>query len=149
MKVSGFTIAKDVIKQDYPAIESISSILPICDEFIINVGPSSDGTLELFYEFARKDKRIKIIQSQWNPNMNTGGFIYAQQTDIALFNCMGNWAFYIQLDEVVHENTLPAIQDELKFYLKEEKVEGLLLEEINFYHDPYIKYRKEVRKTKP
>jgi len=32
MKVSGFAIARNVIKADYPIGESLKSIAPLCDE---------------------------------------------------------------------------------------------------------------------
>jgi hypothetical protein len=38
MKISGFSFVRNGIKLYYPVIESIQSILPICDEFIIAVG---------------------------------------------------------------------------------------------------------------
>jgi len=31
------------------------------------------------------------------------GFVYGQQKSIALFNCTGDWAFYLEADELVHE----------------------------------------------
>ena len=45
MKISGFTIVRNAVKYNYPAVESILSILPLCDEFIVNVGDSDDETL--------------------------------------------------------------------------------------------------------
>ena len=45
MKISGFTFIRNGTILGYPFIESINSILPICDEFIIAVGPSEDDTL--------------------------------------------------------------------------------------------------------
>ena len=38
MKVSGFTFIKNAEMLGYPFIESIQSVLPIVDEFIIAVG---------------------------------------------------------------------------------------------------------------
>ena len=43
MKVSGFTFVRNVVKYDYPVVESIRSILPVVDEFIVNVGWCVDG----------------------------------------------------------------------------------------------------------
>lgn len=133
MKLSGFTFIRNAVRLDYPVVESISSILPIVDEFIVNVGPDEDGTLELIRSIG--DPKIKIIQSQWNPNVTTGAYIYAQQTNIALFNCMGKWAFYLQADEVVHEEDLPAIMRYVDRYLDDDRVEGLALRELNFWGD--------------
>ena len=36
--------------------------------------------------------------------------IFAQQTEIAKEHCNGDWLFYLQCDEAIHENDLPAIQ---------------------------------------
>ncbi len=133
MKLSGFTFVRNAVRLDYPVVESISSILPIVDEFIVNVGPDEDGTLDLIRSIG--DSKIKIIQSQWNPNLTTGAYIYAQQTNIALFNCMGKWAFYLQADEVVHEEDLPFIMEYVDRYLGDDRVEGLALRELNFWGD--------------
>ena len=47
MKVTGFTIVRNAIKFDYPIVEAITSILPLCDEFVVAVGNSEDTTLDL------------------------------------------------------------------------------------------------------
>ena len=133
MKVSGFTFVRHAVALDFPVVESIKSILPIVDEYIVNIGPDDDGTLSLISSI--KDSKIKIIQSQWNPNLVSGGYVYAQQTNIALFNCTGDWAIYLQADEVIHEDDLPLIQDFMQKYLKDERVEGLALNELTFWGD--------------
>src|SRR5690606_15771583 len=46
MRVSGFSFVRDAVRLSYPIAEAIRSILPICDEFVIAVGESQDGTLE-------------------------------------------------------------------------------------------------------
>jgi hypothetical protein len=44
MKVGGFTFVRNVVKYDYPVVESIRSILPVVDEFIVNSSiPSALG----------------------------------------------------------------------------------------------------------
>ena len=106
MKVSGFTIVRNGVKLKYPMIPSIQSILPICDEFIVNVGDSDDGTLDTIKSIA--SPKIKIIENQWD--MSQGPAVLAQQTNIALHHCSGDWAFYLQTDEVIHEADLPKIK---------------------------------------
>jgi glycosyltransferase involved in cell wall biosynthesis len=133
IQVSGFMFVRNVVRLDYPVVESISSILPIVDEFIVNVGPSDDGTLDLLRSIG--NAKIKIVESQWNPNMTTGGYLYAQQTNIALFNCKGKWAFHLQADEVVHQEDLPLIRRYLDRYRDDDRVEGLALRELNFWGD--------------
>ncbi len=133
IRISGFTFLRNAVKLDYPAVESIQSILPIVDEFIVNIGPSDDGTEDLVRSI--DNSKIKIVHSQWNPNLVQGGYIYAQQTNIALFNCMGKWAFYMQADEVVHDEDLPVLNELMKKYEDDNRVEGLSLSELTFWGD--------------
>ena len=51
MKVSGFSFIKNALIYDFPIVEAIKSILPICDEFVVAVGESDDDTLELIAEY--------------------------------------------------------------------------------------------------
>jgi glycosyltransferase involved in cell wall biosynthesis len=133
MKLSGFTFIRNAVRYDYPVVESIRSILPIVDEFIVNVSPDDDGTLKLIESIG--SPKIKILQSQWNPNVATGGYVYAQQTNIAMFNCSGKWAFYVQADEVIHEEDLPRIMEYVDRYADDDRVEGLALNELTFWGD--------------
>ena len=103
------------------------------DEFIVNVGPDEDGTLSLIKSIG--DPKIKIIRSQWNPNLDTGGYLFAQQTNIALFNCTGRWAFYLQADEVVHEEDLALIMEYTDKYQEDDRVEGLAFWHLDFWGD--------------
>ena len=129
MKVSAFTFIKNGQILGYPFLQSIQSILSIVDEFVINVGVSEDDTLKLIHSI--KDKKIRIIESKWNDEMKDRGYVYGQQKMIAQFNCTGDWAFYIEGDEIYHENDLKKIQQSMKDYLHNPKVEALAF---NFYH---------------
>ena len=129
MKVSAFTFIKNGQILGYPFLESIQSILPIVDEFIINVGKSEDDTLALIKSISTP--KIRIIESNWNENMHDRGYVYGQQKMIAQFNCSGDWAFYIECDEVYHESDLDKISSVMKKYLNDKNVEALVF---NFYH---------------
>jgi glycosyltransferase involved in cell wall biosynthesis len=135
MKVSGFTFLRNGCKLGYPFVESIRSILPIVDEFVIALGPSADGTEEKLRAIG--DPKIRIIPTQWNERIRNDysikGFVYGQQKSIALFNCTGDWAFYLEGDEVVHEDDLPKIRASMEKYLNDEKVEALIFDYIHFY----------------
>lgn len=140
---------KDGTRFGFPFVESINSILPIVDEFIVNVGKSDDSTLELIKSI--DSPKIKIIESEWDPNLKTKGKILAQQTNIALAHCKGDWCFYLQADEVVHEKDLDKIVNAMKTYLPNEQVEGLLFHWLHFYGDyehyvrSYHWYQQEIR----
>lgn len=131
MKVSAFTFIKNGQILGYPFIQSIQSILPIVDEFIINVGQSEDGTLALIQSI--KDPKIRIIQSTWNDNMHDRGYVYGQQKMIAQFNCTGDWAFYIEGDEVYHEDDLDKIRASMQTHVDNPEVEALVFDFYHFY----------------
>jgi hypothetical protein len=131
MKVSAFTFIKNGQLLGYPFIQSMKSILPIVDEFIINVGLGEDNTLDEIKKI--NDPKIRIIQSHWNDNMKDRGFVYGQQKMVAQYNCTGDWAFYIEGDEIYHENDLDRIYMSMKEHLNNANVEALVFDFYHFY----------------
>jgi glycosyltransferase involved in cell wall biosynthesis len=131
MKVSAFTFIKNGHLLGYPFLQSIKSILPIVDEFVINVGMSEDDTLEMIKSL--KDNKIRIIKSKWNDEMRDRGYVYGQQKMIAQFNCTGDWVFYIEGDEVYHERDLEKIKKSMEIHLHDSKVEALVFDFNHFY----------------
>ncbi|KRT55680.1 glycosyltransferase family protein [endosymbiont of Ridgeia piscesae] len=134
MRVSGFTFLRNGVLLGYPFIESIRSVLPICDEFVVAVGQSDDGTREQI-EAIGSDK-IRIIDTQWNEAMQDRGYVYAQQKMIAHFNCSGDWAFYLEGDEVLHEDDLDSILASMQRHLDDPEVEALVFDYHHFYGSP-------------
>jgi hypothetical protein len=131
MKVSAFTFIKNGQILGYPFIQSIQSILPIVDEFIINVGESEDSTLALINSI--NDQKIRVIESKWNDSMQDRGYVYGQQKMIAQFNCTGDWAFYIEGDEIYHETELDQITTSMEKYENDPNVEALVFDFYHFY----------------
>ncbi len=151
MFVSGFTFIRNAVKFDYPIVEAIKSILPVCDEFIVALGKSEDET-ELLIKNINSPK-IKIIPTVWDEALREGGRVLADETNkaFAAISNQADWAFYIQGDEVVHEKYLPIIKDEMMRWKDDAKVEGLLFNYLHFYGsydyvgDSRRWYRKEIR----
>ena len=135
MKISGFTFIKNAVIYDFPIIESVRSVLPIVDEFIIVAGDSSDDTNHLLTAFDDEPK-VSIIHTVWDTQTYShGGNIYAHQTDVALKACSGDWCLYIQSDEIMHHDALPVIHNACQTYLNDERVEGFLLKYVHLYGD--------------
>ena len=132
MKISGFTVIRNAIKYDYPIVEAIQSILPLCDEVVVAVGNSDDNTLELIQNI---DPKIRIIETIWDDTLREGGRVLAVETDkaFAAIAADSDWAFYIQGDEVIHEKYHPAILTAMKKYKNDLKIEGLLFNYKHFY----------------
>lgn len=151
MKISGFTFVRNAIKFDYPIVEAITSILPICDEVVVAVGNSEDGTLALIQSI--DSPKIKIIETIWDDSLRKGGQVLAVETDKALAAVSpdADWCFYIQGDEVVHEKYLPVIKKAMQDNLHKSQVEGLLFNYTHFYGsyryvgNAHRWYRREIR----
>jgi len=151
MKVTGFTFIRNAVKNDYPVIEAITSILPLCDEFVVAHGDSSDDTLNLIKSIP--SDKIRIIQTVWNSGVREGGRVFADETDkaFAAISEDTDWAFYIQGDECIHEKYHDLIYSEMKRCLNDSSVEGLLFKYKHFYGsydyfgDSRKWYRREVR----
>src|SRR5258706_1877507 len=154
MKVSGFTIIRNAIKFDYPIVEAIASILPLCDEMVVAVGQSDDATLDLVRNI--KSPKIRIIETVWDEGERKGGRTFALETDKA-FQAIAqdsDWGFYIQADEVIHEKYHEEIRDAMLKYKDDPHVEGLVFNYQHFYGSyDYIGeswrwYRREIRVVK-
>ena len=151
MKVAGFTFIRNAVKNDYPIVEAITSVLPLCDEFVVALGNSDDETAELVKGI--NSPKIKIINTVWDESLREGGTVFAQETDKA-FDAIAadaDWAFYIQGDECVHEKYHDLIRKEMQDNLNNPKIEGLLFKYLHFYgsYDYYGHsrrwYRREIR----
>lgn len=149
MKISGFTVIKNGVLMGYPVLQSIRSILPAVDEMVIGVGHSEDGTKELIQSL--NDPKIRIFDSFWDPTKTKGGLMLSEKTNEALDQCQYDWCFYVQADEVVHEDDLPKIRAAIEKNDLDPKIQGLLFDYIHFYGGYSTIatsrnwYRKEVR----
>ena len=151
MQISGFTFVRNAIQYDYPVVESIMSILPVVDEFIVSVGNSDDQTLSLIQSIS--SPKIKIVESTWDDSLRSGGRVLAVETDKAFSHVSekSDWAFYLQADEVVHEKYHQTILKAANQYKDQLKVEGLLFNYLHFYGtydyvgDTRRWYDKEIR----
>lgn len=154
MRISGFSFVRNADKFYYPIKESISSILPIVDEFVVALGncDSGDRTAELIESI--NSPKIKIINTVWDLEKYPNGTEYAHQTNIAKDACTGDWLFYLQSDEVIHEKDLDKISKRCEQLKDDKEVEGLLFRYLHFwgdykhYHKSHSWYANEIRMVK-
>jgi hypothetical protein len=153
MKVSGFTIIRNGIKYFYPFREAILSILPLCDELIVNVGDSEDNTYNAIKSI--ESNKIKIIRRTWDMTLREGGKLLSVETNAALNECTGDWGVYIQADEILHEKYIDTVKNAMQYSLNLDSVEGLRFRyrhfygSYDYYQDNYRNwYIKEIRVIK-
>lgn len=151
MRVTGFSLVANAVRLDFPVQEALRSVLPLVDELVVNVGPSDDGTRDLVASL--DDPRLRIIGGDWDPGQ--GSAVLARETQRALEHASGDWAIYIQADEILHEAGVPALRSALEQALPDPRVEGLLVDFVHFYGSPEwvgqgrTWYRREVRVVRP
>lgn len=149
--ICGFTIVRNAIKYDYPIVESIKSILPVVDEYVIAVGNSEDDTLGLINGIG--SPKIRIIETVWDDSLREGGRVLAEETNKAIdaIGANADWCFYLQGDEVVHEKYHEEIVNACARYKDHKEVDGLLFKYEHFYGsydyvgDSRTWYRNEIR----
>jgi len=145
--LSGFTIVRNAITLDFPIVPAIRSVLEVCDEVVVNVGKSEDGTRELVASL--DDPRVRILDSQWD--FTKQNEMLSIETRKAMAACRGRWGIYIQADEVLHETGARLLKDRTAEWDGDERVEGLLVQYLHFYggFDTLATsrrwYRREVR----
>src|SRR5213078_2229044 len=129
--LSGFTLVRNAVSLDYPIVPAIRSILAICDEVVVNVGQSPDGTRELVAGVG--DARVRILDSVWD--FSRGSAMLAEETNRVMRACRGRWGVYIQADEVLHETGAARLQEGVRAWDGDPRVEGLLVDYRHFYGD--------------
>ena len=152
MKISGFSFTKNADTLYYPVVQSIKSILPLCDEFIIAVGAGAPGDRTRELIAAIGDPKVRIIDTEWEAFAGgSAEHVFRRQTNIALDACKGDWCFYLQADEAIHERHLPHIRARCEELLADTSVEGLLFSYKHFwgdydhYHISHKWYPREIR----
>ena len=151
MKISGFSMGKNALKLYYPMRQSVESILPLVDEFVVALGDSDEDDITRSEIEAIGSDKIRIVDTVWDIEKYPRGMEHAHQTDIAKDLCSGDWLFYLQSDEVVHERDLEKIRLRCEELLDDHEVEGLLFRYRHFWgdyehvQDGHCWYRKEIR----
>jgi glycosyltransferase involved in cell wall biosynthesis len=145
--VSGFSIVRNAIRYGYPVAEALRSLAPLVDELVVAVGASDDGTLELIRSLGIP--QLRVLETVWDESLRRGGGILAQQTNLALSYCRYPWAFYLQADEVVHEDDYPRIREAIARWDGDRGTDALRFRFLHFegtyaYVNP-VRYRTQCR----
>lgn len=144
-------MVRNATKYYFPVKESIMSVLPLVDEFIVALGDCDpdDRTREEILSIG--SDKIKIYDRIWQEKDFIDGKIFAEETTFALRQCTGDWCLYLQADEVIHEKDLPVIKRACEQYLSNEQVDGFLFKYYHFFGDyeHYLPfhgwYKEEIR----
>ncbi len=144
-------MVRNATKYYFPIRESIMSVLPVVDEFVVALGQGDpdDRTREVIGSIG--SEKIRIYDRVWNESDFIDGKVFAGETNFALSQCRGDWCIYLQADEVIHEKDHEKIATLCEKYHPETRVDGFLLRFKHFFGDyehylPYHGwYKNEIR----
>ena len=139
MKISGISLAYQAVANGYPVVESLSSMLSICDEVVVNTGRSDDGTREAVLGIG--SPKIKLVTEPWDTDFRRKGLLLSRETNRAIARCAGDWIIYLQADEVLHENDLEPLVALLRDLDGRPRVDGVYFRYVHFYGGP--RYRQD------
>ncbi len=149
--ICGFSYGKNLVDLDYPVVEAIRSVLPICDRYVFRVGKCDDGTREMIASISPK---IEVVDSVWPETMTGGDFfrIEGQKAMDAAAATGAAWGLHQFCDEAYHEDDLPKLRAACEAYADDDEVKALLVRVLNFVYDyrsidPWM-YRKVCRAYK-
>lgn len=147
MKISGFSFGRNLIELDYPVVESISSVLPFVDEFIFTLGDSTDATTEVVTSI--QSDKLRFVHSVWNNSLREDGLVFSHQANLAFEQCQGDWAIFINADEVIHEKNYDSIMRAIKNAHGRREILALMFRYYHFDGDYWSlnpwRYHREIR----
>lgn len=66
IKTSGYTVVRNGIELDYCFNLAIQSLIPVCEEVVVGVARSTDGTSEFLEEWKEREPKLRVIHQPWN-----------------------------------------------------------------------------------
>lgn len=108
MNITGINTIRNGIENGYPLVESILSVLPLVDEYLVNDGGSTDGTLETLKKMEATFSKIRLFQMDDTPNVRWDCVSDVLNHFINIAE--GDWIFLGNMDELLHERDIPQIR---------------------------------------
>ncbi len=102
--ISGYTTTLNCIKQQYPFMQCIKSMLAFCDEVVVVDGGSTDGTYHVLTTLAEEEPKLKVRQVCRNWNDPRFAVFDGQQKAEARALCTKEFCWQMDSDEIVHED---------------------------------------------
>lgn len=110
--VSGCVFIRDTFKGAFCLFESMASLLPFVDEFVVMDLGSTDGTLEILREIVAVNTKVKLIVRDGFPEEDAGVFATLANELIAF--CRNQAVLYYQSDEIWHPDLLRLMEKEFQ-----------------------------------
>ncbi len=108
--LSACVFIKDCFVGAFCLFESLATLLPLADEFIVLDLGSTDGTAEALADIAAHNPKVKLLHGTW-PVIDAGAFATLANDLVA--QCRYERVLYYQSDEVWHPRLLALTEEML------------------------------------
>jgi glycosyltransferase involved in cell wall biosynthesis len=111
VKISGFTCIRNAIELDYPVRLTIDSLLHGCDEVVVGVAASTDGTWEWLQEHYANQHygRLVFVPQLWpDPNQNVRW--WTQWINETRKRLSGDMQLFLDADEVIEPEAFETLR---------------------------------------
>lgn len=109
--LSGYSTTYNCVDQNYPFVESITSLLDVCDEVVVVDGGSTDGTWDVLTSMSNENPKLKIKQIERDWTHPRHSVFDGMQKAAARDLCTGDFCWQQDVDEVIHENDYQKIRN--------------------------------------
>ena len=107
--ITGINVVRNCINTGYPFVEAILSAYPLCDEYFVNDGGSTDGTLEALEDLQMSYPKLVIYQIKDTENIRWDSV--SNQINEMIQDAQGEVIFLGNADELIHEKDLIRVKD--------------------------------------
>lgn len=114
VRISGVISFRNPIKNGYPFLEAILSVLPLVDEYLINDGGSTDGTMD-YLKRLQETFPDKIILYNIPDFKSRRWDCVSVQYNKLIEDSQGGWIYMGNADELIHEDELFLLEEIIDF----------------------------------
>lgn len=138
--LGGASFIHNGIVQDYNYRETIDCLVELCDKVVIVDAGSTDGTYEDLRSYIDEvnkpfyNTRVLLIRAsteEWHAQQGREKLSFF--SNIAISALSTDWVFYLQMDEILHEDSFPYV----RAAIEEDGVDGYLVSRLNLWKDPH------------
>jgi len=107
--ITAINTIRNGIKNGYPVAESILSILPLVDEYLVNDGGSTDDTLALLQDLSYFYPKIRVFKLKDTKSERWD--CVSDQLNQLIKRARGDWIFLGNMDELLHERDVRELRE--------------------------------------